>query len=128
MKLGKNFFISLQKLFSFSRKSNFRILDIQTSWCQQMPKTRNTFYWKFGQFISYYKQKNFIKKFKKNCNLETSSQAQRIKHNLYWNMKFLKWAIDIRHVLAKLLKFVQISTLTPQDCFLHRIPWKLKRT
>ena len=25
----KNFFISLEKLFSFSRKSNFRILDFQ---------------------------------------------------------------------------------------------------
>ena len=30
VKLGKIFFISLQKLFSFSRKSNFRFLDIQT--------------------------------------------------------------------------------------------------
>ena len=41
------FFISLEKLFSFSRKSNFRILDIQISWHYQMPKheTRNTFYW-----------------------------------------------------------------------------------
>ena len=38
---------SLQKLFSFSRKSNFRILDIQMLWRHQMPKheTRNTFYW-----------------------------------------------------------------------------------
>ena len=43
----KMFFISLQKLFSFSRKSNFSILDIQISWRHQMPKheTRNTFYW-----------------------------------------------------------------------------------
>ena len=31
VKLGKMFFISLQKLFSFSRKSKFRILDIQIS-------------------------------------------------------------------------------------------------
>ena len=39
--------ISLQKLFSFSRKSNFRMLDIQISWRNQIPKhkTRNTFYW-----------------------------------------------------------------------------------
>ena len=29
MKLGKMFFISLQELFSFLRKSKFRILDIQ---------------------------------------------------------------------------------------------------
>ena len=40
-------FISLQKLFSLLRKSNFRIWDIQISWCHQMPKhkTKNTFYW-----------------------------------------------------------------------------------
>ena len=40
-------FISLLKLFSFSRKSNFRILDIQISWRCQVPKhkTRNAFYW-----------------------------------------------------------------------------------
>ena len=30
-KLGKMFFISFQKLFSFSRKSNFSILDFQIS-------------------------------------------------------------------------------------------------
>ena len=28
---------------------------------------------KFGQFMSYYKRKKFIKEFNKNCNLETSS-------------------------------------------------------
>ena len=41
------FFVSLQKLFSFSRKSYFRILAIQISWRYQMPnhKTRNTFCW-----------------------------------------------------------------------------------
>ena len=41
------FFISLQKLFSFSWKSSFRIIDIQVSWCHQMSKhqARNTFYW-----------------------------------------------------------------------------------
>ena len=44
---GKMFFISLQKLFSLSRKSKFRISDIQISWRRQMPKhkTWNTFYW-----------------------------------------------------------------------------------
>ena len=38
---------SLQKLFSFSRKSNFRILLFQISWRHQMSnyKTRNTFHW-----------------------------------------------------------------------------------
>ena len=43
----KMFFSSLQKLFPFSRKSNFRILDFQITWRHQMPKhkTRNIFYW-----------------------------------------------------------------------------------
>ena len=43
----KKKFISLQKLFSFSRKSNFTILDFQISWRHQMLKhrIRNTFYW-----------------------------------------------------------------------------------
>ena len=46
VKLRKMFVISLQMLFSFSRKSKFRILDIQILWRHQMPKhkTRNTFY------------------------------------------------------------------------------------
>ena len=64
--------------------------------------TMNSFYWitwihsllmKFGQFMSYYKRENFIKKFYKYCSLETSSRLsclQRIKHNLYWNTEFLK--------------------------------------
>ena len=87
---GKNekmFFISLWKLFSFSRKSNFSILDVKTLRCHQMPKikTRNTFYsvtWevnnsllmKLCQFMSYYKRKKFIKKLYKNCGLKTSSR------------------------------------------------------
>ena len=66
-KLEKIFFISLQKLFLFSRKSKFRTLHFQISWCHQMPKckTRNTFYWitwevnsllvKFGKFIPHKK-------------------------------------------------------------------------
>ena len=47
MKLGKMVFNSLLKLLSFSRKSNFRILEFQISWRHLMPKheTRNTFYW-----------------------------------------------------------------------------------
>ena len=62
----KVFFISLQKLFPFSRKSNFRILHFQISWRHQMPKhkARNKFHWitwavnnsllmKFGQFMSH---------------------------------------------------------------------------
>ena len=43
----QNVFISLQKLFLFSRKPNFRVLDIQISLRHQMPKhkTRSIFYW-----------------------------------------------------------------------------------
>ena len=46
-KTRKNVFNSLQTLFSFSRKSNFRILHFQISWRHQMPKhkTRSTFHW-----------------------------------------------------------------------------------
>ena len=46
MKRGKIFYISLLKLFSFSRKSKCSILDIQISWRHQMlkHKKRNTFY------------------------------------------------------------------------------------
>ena len=47
MKLGKVFLISLQELFSLTRKSNFNILDIQVSWRHQVPKIKKriTFYW-----------------------------------------------------------------------------------
>ena len=38
MKQGKMFFISVPRLFFFSRKSNIRILDIQIYLCHQMPK------------------------------------------------------------------------------------------
>ena len=43
----KNVFYFTSKLFSFSRTSNFSILDIRISWRHQMPKhkTRDTFYW-----------------------------------------------------------------------------------
>ena len=46
-KSGKMLSNLLQKLFPFSSKSSFRILDIQISWRHQMPKhrIRNTFYW-----------------------------------------------------------------------------------
>ena len=69
------------------KKSNFSILDNKIAWHHQMPKhkTRNTFLlnnlgskhsllMKFGQFMSDYKRKNFIKKFYKNCDLKTSSR------------------------------------------------------
>ena len=52
---------------------------------------------------------------------------QRIKGNLYWKMKFFKQATYIRYVIAKLLKYVQISMQTTSDSFLQRIPWKLEK-
>ena len=33
---------------------------------------------KFGQFMSYYKRKNFVKKFNKNCDLKASSRPFRV--------------------------------------------------
>ena len=46
VKLRKIFFISLQKLFSFLRKSSFRVVDFQILWRHQMPKHKtNTFHW-----------------------------------------------------------------------------------
>ena len=84
-KLGKMFFISLQKFYSFS-KSNFRILHFQISWRHEKPKHKtSTFNWitgevntvslmKFSQFKSYFKRKNFIKKFYENSCLETFSR------------------------------------------------------
>ena len=42
---------------------------------------------------------------------------QRIKHNLYWKMKFLKEATHISYALAELSKFVKISTRPPQIPF-----------
>ena len=42
-------------------------------------------------------------------------------------MKLLKQATYIKYVLAKLSKFVQITTQNPpQDSFLQKILWKLK--
>ena len=84
---GKTFFISPQKLFSFSRKSNFKILDTQVSWHHQMPmhKTRNTFYWITWEInlvcwwnlasLCHITKKKFIKNLLKNFDLETSSRS-----------------------------------------------------
>ena len=71
---------------------------------------------KFYQFMSYSKRNNF----------QALLCLQRIKHNLYWKMKFLEQATYIRYDIAKLSKYVQISMLASSDYFLHRILWKLK--
>ena len=69
----------------------------------------------------YSRRKNFIKKFYKNYGLKTSTRhlscLQRIKHNFYWKMKFLKQATYIRYVIAKLLKFAQTACRAPQNLF-----------
>ena len=43
--------------------------------------------------------------------------SKEIRHSFYWKMKILKQATYIRYVVAKLLKFVQISMLTYSDSF-----------
>ena len=81
--------------------------------------------------MSYYKRQNFIKKFHKKNAPKLSSRRffclQRIKHNHCCKMKLVKQGTYIRHVLAKLSKFVQISTLTSSDSFLQRILGKLTK-
>ena len=141
MKLGK-LFLFHSKLFLFLRKSIFRIFDIQVLWRHHMPKhkTRNTFHWitwevnsllmKFGQFMWYYKRKKNQKiprKLRPGNYLQDLLCLQRIKYIFYWKMKFLEQATCIRYVLAKLSKFIQISTQTSLYSFLKRILWKLKR-
>ena len=133
MKLVKMFFFLLQKLFSFSRKLGSRILDIQISWRHEMPKhkTRNTFYCitlkvkSVNEICLVYNILQKKKKLYENFDLKMS--LQWIWHNLFWKMIFFKQATCIRYVLAKLSKFVQISTMTSSDSFLQSIPWKLKR-
>ena len=123
--LEKKFFFSLQKLFSFTRKSNFRTLNIDISWNAWNKKcillsnlwSKHSRLMKFGQFMSYYKRKKNYQKI-----------LQKLRHENENEMKFLKQATYIRYVLAKLSKYVQISTLTSSDSFLQRIHWKLKRT
>ena len=78
----------------------------------------------FGQFMSYYKEKTSSKDSAKTAAWKLVPGLlclQRIKHNYYWKMKFLKQAIYIRYVIAKLSKFVQISMLTSTKSSLERI-------
>ena len=70
---------------------------------------------KFGQFMSYYKRKNFIKNFYKNCDLKTSSRPFFI-----CKEGSMKQATYIRFVIANLSKFVQISILTSTESFLQK--------
>ena len=73
----------------------------------------------FDQCILYYKIKHFVKKSAKAVTRKLVSgpyvRLQRIKHNLYWKMNFLKQATYIRYVIAKVSKFVQISMQISSD-------------
>ena len=72
---GKKVFYFTLKLCSFSRKSKFRILDIQISWSHQTKhKTRNTFYWITWEVNKCRITKILSKKIIKTCNLATSSR------------------------------------------------------
>ena len=88
---------------------------------------------KCGQYMSYYERKSFIKKFHKNCNLLKTSFKQvllclqRIKHNFYWKMKFLKQATYIRYVITNLSKFVQISKVTSTESFFTEDSLKIRK-
>ena len=106
----------------------FKILDIHISWRHQMPrhKTRITFYWitwevntvvnEFGQFMSYHKRKGLISK------ISTKTAAWKLVPDPIvfaknqtpplLKMKILKQATYIRYVVAKLLRFLQISMQT----------------
>ena len=137
------FFISLQKLFLFSRKSNFRILHFQISWRHQMHKhkTRNTFHWITWEVntvcwwnlasLCHITKKKIHQKFLQKLRPENYFQVllclHRIKHNFYWQMKFLKQATYTKYVIANLSKCVQINMSTFTGSFLPRILWKLKR-
>ena len=68
--------------------------------------------------MSYYRRSKINIIFK-NCDLKTGPLMflQRIKHNLYWKMKYLKQATYIRSAVAKLSEFIQISMQSSSDSF-----------
>ena len=76
---------------------------------------------KSGQFMSYSKGNKLIKKIYKNCCLKTSFRLfkcfQKVKHNLFWKMNFLRKSTYIRYVIAELSKLIQISILASSDSF-----------
>ena len=81
---------------------------------------------KFGQFMLYYKRKNFIKKLYQNCCLKTSSRLFFVCKELS-TTSIGKQATYIGYVIAKLSKSAQISMLTSLESFLQKILGKLKR-
>ena len=116
MKLGKMFFISLQNLFLFLRKLNFRILGIQVSERHQISKHKkkkiellNNFRSKLMNLCPVYVILQKKKSYQKFPQFQALLSLQGIKQKLYLKMKLLKQATYIIYVLAKLSKFVQIA-------------------
>ena len=134
----KMFLILHQNICSLSRNPKFRILDIQILWRHQMPrhKTGNTFYWimwkvssllmKYGQFISYYKRRYLIKNYTKTASWKLVLGPFVFPAHPLEN-EFLKQATYIRHAIAKLSKFVQISMQASLDSFLQKDSLKIKK-
>ena len=97
-------------------------------------KTRSTFYFgskhsllmKFDQLIGHIEKEKILLKY----STKTATWKlvlvllclERIKHNPYWKMKFLKQTTYVRDVLVRLSKFAQTSTYTSSDLILQRIP------
>ena len=139
VKLRKMFFILLQKLISFSWKSNF-LNSMTSSNAETLNKKYILFnnsrgklslFMKFGQFMSYSKGNNFIKRLYKNWGQKPVPGFflcfQRVKNNLSWKMKFLKKSANVKYVIAKLLKLVQMRMLASPNSFLQVFLWKFKR-
>ena len=76
-------------------------------------------------------QKKIIEKFYKNCNLKTSSRplyvCKELNKTSIGKSNILKQATNIRYVIAKLSKSIQIRMQTSLNSFLQKILWKLKR-
>ena len=126
------FCISFQKIFSFLRKSNFRILDIQISWRHQMSKhkTRNTFYWITWEvsIVCYWNLASLCHISKENNSSENSMKitAWKLVPGLFVFAKNSAKPL-LETEIANLSKFIQISLQTSLDSFLQRFLWKLKR-
>ena len=119
----KCFLFHFQISFQENKFSCFRYSNFMTSWNASVWNKKYILLNIFGQFMSYCKRKNVIKKNSaetwtwKNW-FQTFLRLQIIKHNLYYKMKFLKESTYIRYVLAKPSKFFKIVTLTSSDSFL----------
>ena len=73
---------------------------------------------KFGQFMSYSKGNNFIKKFYKNCSLKTSSRLFCVSKELSTTSLSLSENEIFEEIKIKLVKIIKISP--NQHAGLHR--------